>query len=184
MLSDLNSPAISPNLLNYGNLQRILQSPGEKELLGTHRFAKGKESFTLSLAQGPYIIAAVPVQDISMGLPKSGEELGWGPQSESLEPCGSSPTSQPCHWPAETVARCMAPKIKQTTEITKMGERNGKKPTVLKHGRYTEGSWRAHKLSFSIYVKGTGTEENSQKVAVIFITAGLTLSMYLYCGNN
>lgn len=75
----------------------------------------------------------------------------------------------------------MAPKIKQTTE---MGERSGKKPTVLKAGRYTEGSWRAHKLPFSIYVKGTGTEENSQKVAVIFITAGLTLSMYLYRGNN
>lgn len=29
MLSVLNSPAISPNLLNYGSLQSMLQNPGE-----------------------------------------------------------------------------------------------------------------------------------------------------------
>lgn len=32
--------------------------------------------YPLLLARGPSIITAVPVQDISMGLPKSGEELG------------------------------------------------------------------------------------------------------------
>lgn len=46
MLSVLNSPAIPPNLFNYGNLQRMLQNPEGKKLLCTLKCTEGKESLT------------------------------------------------------------------------------------------------------------------------------------------
>lgn len=84
LLSVLNTPAISPNLLSYGSLQSILQNPGESSCWAHTDAQRGRSPL-------PMIAGTRTIHHYSCACP-------WHPHGTSQR-CGRVRTSTPKRYP-------------------------------------------------------------------------------------